>query len=78
MQTPQQILLRLISRGHAIVAEIRRLSEFVPEPFLMRHNHDKRLYDNVIVDFVYFSTPEPFDQRREQDAVFTRLISGFK
>ena len=39
-----QTLLRLVSRGNAIVAELLRLSEFVPNIFRLQSKSDQMKY----------------------------------
>ncbi|KAJ4457254.1 putative WASH complex subunit 5 [Paratrimastix pyriformis] len=56
-------LLKLVSRGNAIIAELLRLSEHIPSPFLQQDKDDIKKYGEVIFDFRYLSTAEACDHR---------------
>ena len=47
-----QELLKLVSRGSAIIAEILRLKDFIPEFYL--NPAEEKKYANIIFDFTYF------------------------
>lgn len=57
-----QTILRLVSRGNAIIAELLRLSDFIPPVFRdssSRPEHAK--YAELLSDFSYFSSSEYFE-----------------
>lgn len=57
-----QTILRLVSRGNAIIAELLRLSDFIPPVFrdsAGRPEHAK--YAELLSDFSYFSSSEYFE-----------------
>jgi len=57
-----QTILRLVSRGNAIIAELLRLSDFIPPVFrdsACRTEHAK--YAEMLSDFSYFSSSEYFE-----------------
>ncbi len=60
-----QTILRLVSRGNAILAELLRLSDFIPAVFkpdaTTRPEHVK--YADLISDFSYFKSSEFFENR---------------
>ena len=60
-----QTILRLVSRGNAIIAELLRLSDFIPAVFkqdaAVRPEHQK--YGDLISDFSYFQSSEFFENR---------------
>jgi hypothetical protein len=64
-----QTLLRLVSRGNAIVAEIRRLSGYIPEEFV-----DRNAYQRILVDFSYFHAAEKFEETIESSVVSSRPV----
>lgn len=64
-----QNLLRLVSRGNAILAELLRLSDFIPPVFKQDNAMDKMKYGEIICDFRYFQSAEYFDQKIESRAV---------
>lgn len=53
----------------AIIAEILRLSEFIPKEFRLATKEDQRKYGDIIIDFSYFKTQEFCDQRIENNPV---------
>ena len=48
-----QEILKLIARGSAIICEILRLKDFVPEPY--SNPYEERLYKDIIFDFSFFT-----------------------
>ena len=60
-----QTILRLVSRGNAIIAELLRLSEFIPPVF--RSDSAARpefaKYSDLLSDFSYFKNSEFFEHR---------------
>lgn len=65
-----QTLLRLVSRGNAIIAEILRLSEFIPPAYRLDPKEQGR-YVDIIFDFRYFNNAEYFDHKIETNVVST-------
>lgn len=49
-----QAILRIVSRGNAIIAELLRLSDFIPTVFRLRDKSDQQKYGDIICDFSYF------------------------
>lgn len=49
-----QAILRIVSCGNAIIAELLRLSEFVPPVFRLKDKADQQKYGDIIFDFSYF------------------------
>ncbi len=68
-----QTILRLVSRGNAILAELLRLSDFIPIFFkpdaATRPEYQK--YVDLICDFSYFKSSEYFENR-----VLTKPVSN--
>lgn len=64
-----QTLLRLVSRGNAIIAEILRLSEFIPPAYQFDSKQDQGRYADIIFDFSYFSSAEYYDNKIENNVV---------
>lgn len=52
-----QAILRIVSRGNAIIAELLRLSEFIPAVFRLKDKSDQQKYGDIICDFSYFKVP---------------------
>ena len=55
-----QTVLKLVSRGNAIIAELLRLSDFIPPVFRMERE-DQEKYKNIIPDFHYFECPDFYE-----------------
>lgn len=49
-----QAVLRIVSRGNAIIAELLRLSDFIPAVFKLKDKSDQQKYGDIICDFSYF------------------------
>ena len=47
-----QELLKLVSRGSAIICEILRLKDFIPEPY--SNPLEEKFYKDIIFDFTIF------------------------
>ncbi|CAG2161735.1 unnamed protein product [Oppiella nova] len=62
-----QSVVRLVSRGNAIIAELLRLSEVVPNVFRLDTKSDQTKYSEVICDFSYFKTCDAYDNRIESN-----------
>ena len=64
-----QNLLRLVARGSSIIAELLRLSEFIPQVFKLETQQDRLRYGEIIFDFDYFRKAEYFDNKIESKVV---------
>eukprot|EP00013_Stygamoeba_regulata_P029964 CAMPEP_0177666190 /NCGR_PEP_ID=MMETSP0447-20121125/21451_1 /TAXON_ID=0 /ORGANISM="Stygamoeba regulata, Strain BSH-02190019" /LENGTH=1237 /DNA_ID=CAMNT_0019172325 /DNA_START=97 /DNA_END=3811 /DNA_ORIENTATION=- len=71
-----QQLLRLVSRGNAIIAELLRLSNHVPRAFLDKGPNNK--YAELIFDFRYFKTAELVEHNIESDTRLQELDDEFR
>lgn len=70
-----QTLLRLISRGNAIIAELFRLSDYIPQSFTSQTNNK---YSDVIFDFKYLSNQDYFDSLIQSKPELQTLDDEFK
>ncbi|RXG50961.1 WASH complex subunit strumpellin [Armadillidium vulgare] len=68
-----QTLLRLVARGNSILAEIMRLSNYIPPEFRLETKSDMQKYGDVILDFSYFKTPSVFDKKIEESQTLSDL-----
>ena len=68
-----QSLLKLVSRGNAIIAELLRLSDFIPPEFRLDKKQDQLKYGDVLTDFSYFRGPEFYEDKIDAKPVSTRL-----
>lgn len=64
-----QNVLRLVSRGNAIIAELRRLAEFIPPVFKLETQQDRIRYADIIFDFAYFKSQEYYDNKIDSKPV---------
>eukprot|EP00040_Diaphanoeca_grandis_P027104 m.153504 g.153504 ORF g.153504 m.153504 type:complete len:1159 (+) comp30837_c1_seq2:255-3731(+) len=72
-----QTLLRLISRGNAIIAELLRLADYVP-PLFKRNFAPQSKYSMIILDFQYFKSAEWYDKRIEDSGDLQDLDEEFR
>lgn len=64
-----QNLLRLVSRGNAIIAELLRLSDVVPQVFRLELKSDIQKYSEVLCDFSYFKITDFYENKIETNPV---------
>eukprot|EP01027_Heterolobosea_sp_BB2_P007140 GEZU01010652.1.p1 GENE.GEZU01010652.1~~GEZU01010652.1.p1 ORF type:complete len:835 (-),score=235.13 GEZU01010652.1:84-2588(-) len=69
-----QTLLRLVSRGNAILAELLRLSNHIPPVFAS----DDPKYRDILFDFKYLKSAELFENRIESSAELLDLDEEFR
>ncbi len=70
-----QSILRLVSRGNAIIAELFRLSNYIPNAFRTLSNNK---YSDIIFYFNYLSNQEYYDNLIESKVELQDLDSEFK
>ncbi|XP_038056716.1 WASH complex subunit 5-like [Patiria miniata] len=58
-----QTLLKLVSRGNAIIAELLRLADFIPPVFKLDNKFDQMKYGDILFDFNYFKGSEYYDNK---------------
>eukprot|EP00045_Choanoeca_perplexa_P015316 m.190625 g.190625 ORF g.190625 m.190625 type:complete len:1158 (-) comp16947_c0_seq1:144-3617(-) len=68
-----QTLLRLASRGNAIIAELLRLADNVPEPFLLARRQDQERYKALILDFAYFKRADYYNRQIDSSTALQDL-----
>eukprot|EP01094_Clydonella_sp_ATCC50884_P026383 TRINITY_DN7212_c0_g1_i1.p1 TRINITY_DN7212_c0_g1~~TRINITY_DN7212_c0_g1_i1.p1 ORF type:complete len:1153 (+),score=449.83 TRINITY_DN7212_c0_g1_i1:73-3531(+) len=81
-----QTLLRLVSRGNAIIAELLRLSGNVPEVFTPMNPKEKPnkrnahlfRYQRVLFDFQYLNSAEYYDDQIDNDKALSDLDAEFR
>ncbi|KAL2712235.1 WASH complex subunit 5 [Vespula squamosa] len=64
-----QTLLRLVSRGNAIIAELMRLKDYVPPIFSLDTKQVIQKYGSIINDFSYFKATSTYEKKIEDDPV---------
>eukprot|EP01133_Synstelium_polycarpum_P011225 gene11225-13087_t len=73
-----QTLLRLVSRGNAIIAELLRLSAHVPSVFRLDDKNEARKYQDILMDFRYLSNPDYFEAKIEDNRELVDLEAEFR
>ncbi|XP_053415600.1 WASH complex subunit 5 isoform X2 [Nycticebus coucang] len=73
-----QAVLRIVSCGSAIIAELLRLSEFIPAVFRLKDRADQQKYGDIIFDFSYFKGPELWESKLEAKPELQDLDEEFR
>lgn len=73
-----QSVVRLVSRGNAIIAELLRLKDFIPPVFKLETKQDIQKYRDVICDFSYFKTSDIFESNVESSVELQDLDEEFR
>ncbi|XP_012862013.1 WASH complex subunit 5 [Echinops telfairi] len=73
-----QAILRIVSCGNAIIAELLRLSEFIPAVFRLKDRADQQKYGDIIFDFSYFKGPEFWESKLEAKPELQDLDEEFR
>lgn len=73
-----QAILRIVSCGNAIIAELLRLSEFIPAVFRLKDRGDQQKYGDIIFDFSYFKGPELWESKLEAKPELQDLDEEFR
>ncbi|XP_067888537.1 WASH complex subunit 5 [Heterodontus francisci] len=73
-----QAILRIVSRGNAIIAELLRLSEFIPSVYRLRDKAEQQKYGDIICDFSYFKGPEYYEGKLESKPELQDLDEEFR
>ena len=64
-----QTILKLVSRGNAIIAELLRLGDFIPPLFRLDNRQDQERYRYIIPDFHYFECPDFYEGKIDANPV---------
>ena len=62
-----QNILRIVSHGNAVIAELHRLADLIPTVFRLETKQDQTNYGELIIDFSYFKISDSFDRKIEND-----------
>jgi len=84
-----QTLLRLVSRGNAIIAELLRLADHIPPIFTVplvpekkgskrKENSTTKRYADIIFDFKYLKNSELYEHRIENSPELMELDAEFR
>ncbi|XP_053956653.1 WASH complex subunit homolog 5 [Anastrepha ludens] len=61
-----QSLLHIVSVGNAIIAEILRLKDYIPEIYRLESKSDLQKYSDIILDFSYLKVAEAQEKKIEE------------
>ena len=73
-QSANSQLLRLVARANANVAELMRLSDYVPRVFYLE-GQDAQLYDLILQDYAYFQRADLIEEKIAADTVRRTAVS---
>lgn len=76
-----QTLLRIVSRGSSIIAELLRLSTNIPEVFYgpdKVKDPEQRKYLDVLIDFTYLRNPDEFEKKLNDQQELSDLDHEFQ
>lgn len=73
-----QNLLRLVSRGNAIIAELLRLADVVPQVFRLETKQDQQKYGEILWDFSYLKAADFYENKIETNAQLQDKDEEFK
>ncbi|XP_044738759.1 WASH complex subunit 5 [Chrysoperla carnea] len=73
-----QNILRLVSRGNAIIAELLRLKNYIPPVFKLQTKFEQQKYGDIILDFKYLKSSDYYDKKIEEDPVLQELDEQFR
>lgn len=73
-----QTLLRLVSRGSAIITEMLRLSDYIPPAFWNKPPAEAMVYAPIIVDFDYFKNLDAYESKINENQEYFELDENFR
>ncbi|CAI8048928.1 WASH complex subunit 5 [Geodia barretti] len=73
-----QTVLKLVSRGNAIIAELLRLSDFIPPVFRLESREEQERYRFILPDFSYFEGPEYYETKIDSNPELQDIDDEFR
>jgi WASH complex subunit strumpellin len=73
-----QTVLKLVSRGNAIIAELLRLSDFIPPVFRLESREEQERYRFILPDFSYFEGPEYYETKIDSSPELQDIDDEFR
>lgn len=73
-----QTILKLVCRGNAIIAELLRLSQFIPPVFKLETKDDQEKYKHILPDFHYFECPDLYENKIDGNPVCHQCLEQFR
>lgn len=72
-----QTILQLTSIGNAIISELLRLKDFIPDVFKLETKEEQKKYGELLMNFNYFKISDSQDKKIENDPVSLKAIFLF-
>lgn len=69
-------VLEFTAQGNAIISELLKISELIPDEFKINENNKK--YNEIIVDFTYFRSMDAFDKKIDANQQLCELDETFR
>ncbi|XP_019864763.1 WASH complex subunit 5 isoform X2 [Aethina tumida] len=73
-----QTILQLVSRGNAIIAELLRLKDYIPNIYKLETKQDVQKYADIILDYNYFKNAEAQDIKIDSSETLRELDEEFR
>ncbi|KAL3276150.1 hypothetical protein HHI36_020869 [Cryptolaemus montrouzieri] len=73
-----QIILNLVSRGNAIIAELLRLKDYIPKLYVTDSKVEIQKYQDLIMDFNYFNITETQEIKIDNNEILRDLDEEFR
>ncbi|CAH0547854.1 unnamed protein product [Brassicogethes aeneus] len=73
-----QNILHLVSRGNAIIAELLRLKDYIPNIYKLETKQDVQKYGDIILDYNYFKNAEAQENKIESSEALRELDEEFR
>lgn len=70
--------LRISAEGSAIIAEIQRVSQYIPIVFLPSDSYEAKVYSGVIFDCTYIDRAEEYEDEIQNNVELIELDENFR
>ena len=70
--------LRISAEGAAIIAEIERISQYIPIVYQSQDSYEKKVYENVMFDCSYIDRAEDYEDEIQNNVELIELDENFR
>lgn len=70
--------LRISAEGSVIIAEIQRLSKYIPQVYLPEDSYEQKIYSSVIFDCTYIDRAEDYEDQIQNNVELIELDENFR
>lgn len=70
--------LRISAEGSVIIAEIQRLSKYIPQVYLPEDSYEQKIYSPVIFDCTYIDRAEDYEDQIQNNVELIELDENFR